>query len=72
MLLGQALDGELQGTIASPPIAGSVTLTLSTGEQVTLPVSENAAVTVFGLPSGLDALQLGADVKALYDERLGT
>ena len=70
-LRAQVMEGELQGVLASPAIAGSVTLRLDTGALVTLGVSEDVAVSVFGLPTGLDALQVGADVKALYDDDLG-
>ena len=70
-LRGQAMEGELQGVLASPAVAGSVTLRLDTGERVTLSLSDDVAVSVFGLPAGLDALQVGADVKALYDDELG-
>ena len=65
------MAGELQGVLASPPVAGSVTLRLDTGDQVTLSLSDDVVVSVFGLPAGLDALQVGANVKALYDDDLG-
>ena len=70
-LQGQAMAGELQGVLASPPVAGSVALRLDTGEQVTLSLSDDVVVSVFGLRAGLDALQVGANVKALYDDDLG-
>ena len=70
-LLSQVMEGELEGVLASPAVAGSVTLKLDTGALVTLGVSEDVAVSVFGLPTGLDALQVGADVKVLYDDDLG-
>ena len=69
-LQAQAMEGELQGVLASPAVAGSVTLRLDTGALATYLVSEDAAVSVFGLSTGLDALQVGADVKALYDREL--
>ncbi len=70
-LRSQVMEGELQGVLASPPVAGSVTLKLDTGAVATLSLSDDVAVSVFGLPTGLDALQVGADVKALYDDDLG-
>ena len=66
------MEGELQGSTGfSSQSPGSVTLRLDTGAVVTLGVSEDVAVSVFGLPTGLDALQVGADVKALYDDESG-
>ena len=68
----QALVGELQGTLASAPVAGSVTLRLDSRALVTLAVSDDVRVNIFGQPAGLEGLALGANVKALYDPDLAS